>query len=127
MREYYIMSVFFRNFMTWNLLFQFGEHPILVEPILLARMNLYLNSIHLAENVCSIPMERPNCPHKGYSQMISAYVPRSFGVVLRLSEEELVKLNEQRRSEKWDHYLGMKAAIEIHVSTQKIKDPLTSE
>ena len=32
----------------------------------------------------------------GYSQMISAFVLRSFGVRLRLNEEELIKVNEQR-------------------------------
>ena len=59
--------------------------------------------------------------------MISAFVSRSFGVGLKLTEEELLRVNERRRSEKWGQYVETKAAIEVYGSTQKkeIKDPLT--
>jgi len=65
--------------------------------------------------------------NEGYSQMISAFVSRSFGVGLKLTEEELLRVNERRRSEKWGQYVETKAAIEVYGSTQKkeIKDPLT--
>ena len=51
--------------------------------------------------------------------MILAFVSRLFGVGLKLNEEELLKVNEQRRSEKWGHYIESKAAIEIYGSTKK--------
>ena len=34
--------------------------------------------------------------NEGYSQMISAFVSRSFGVGLKLHEEELLKVNKRR-------------------------------
>ena len=54
-----------------------------------------------------------------YSQMVSAFVSRSFGVGLELSEEELMKVNERRSSEEWGEYIEKKAAMEIHGSTKK--------
>ena len=57
--------------------------------------------------------------NKGYSQMISAFVSRSFGVGLKLTEEELLRVNERRRSEKWGQYVETKAAIEVYGSTKK--------
>ena len=59
--------------------------------------------------------------------MVSAFVSRSFGVGLQINEEDLVKINERRRSEQWGHYIEEKAAIEIYGSTKKreIKDKLT--
>ena len=59
--------------------------------------------------------------------MISAFVSRSFGIGIILLDEELMKVNEQRRSEKWGHYMESKAAIEIYGSTKKkeVKDRLT--
>ena len=46
---------------------------------------------------------------------------------LEISEEDLIKINEQRRSERWGHYVETKAAIEVYGSTHKkeIKDGLT--
>jgi len=63
----------------------------------------------------------------GYSQMVSAFVSRSFGVGIKVNEEDLFKINERRKSEKWGHYIDEKAAMEIHGSIKKksIKDPLT--
>ena len=63
----------------------------------------------------------------GYSQMVSAFVSRSFGVGLQLNEEELARVNERRRSERWGHYTEKKAAMEIYGSTKKkmITDKLT--
>ena len=57
--------------------------------------------------------------NEGYSQMISAFVSRSFGIGLKLTEEELLKVNERRRSEKWVHYMEKSAAMEIYGSTKK--------
>ena len=51
--------------------------------------------------------------------MISAFVSRSFGIGIKLSDEEMIKLNERRRSEKWGHYVEKKAAMEIYGSTKK--------
>ena len=63
----------------------------------------------------------------GYSQMVSAFVSRSFGVSIKKNEEDLFKINKRRKSEKWGHYIDEKAAMEIHGSIKKksIKDPLT--
>ena len=49
-----------------------------------------------------------------YTQMVLAFVSRSFGVRLRIDEEDLVKINEQWRSEMWGHYIEKKAAIVIY-------------
>ena len=51
--------------------------------------------------------------------MISAFVSRSFGVGIQLTEEELIKVNKQRKSEHWGHYMEKKAAMEIYGSTKK--------
>ena len=57
--------------------------------------------------------------------MILAFVSRSFGIRIKLTDEEMVELNEQMRSEKWSHYLEKQAAMEIYGSTKKEnKDPL---
>ncbi len=53
--------------------------------------------------------------------MISALVSRSFGIGLKLTEEELLKVNERRTSEKWGHYMETRAAMEIYGSTKKRK------
>ena len=39
--------------------------------------------------------------NKGYSQMISAFVLRSFGIKIKLTDKELAELIERRISEKW--------------------------
>ena len=59
--------------------------------------------------------------------MISAFVSRTFGIGIKLTSEELARVNERRRSEKWGQYVETKAAIEVYGSTKKkdINDPLT--
>ena len=61
------------------------------------------------------------------SQIVSAFVLRSFGVGIQWSEEELVKVNEPRTSEKWGKCMETKAVMKIHGSTQtnNITDKLT--
>ncbi len=59
--------------------------------------------------------------------MVSTFVSRLFGAGLQLSEEELMKVNERRQSEKWGHYIKKKAAMEIYGTAKKklIRDKLT--
>ena len=59
--------------------------------------------------------------------MVLAIVSRSFGVGIKLTNKELVNLNEGRKSEKWGHDVETKATIEINGSTKKkeIKDRST--
>ena len=55
----------------------------------------------------------------GYSRMISAFVSRSFGVGLHLSDIELNEVNEQRMSSEWCHYLTKESALTVYGTTKK--------
>ena len=58
--------------------------------------------------------------------MILLFVLRSFRVGIELKYEELIQVNERRRSEKRSHYVEKSAAMKIYGSNQKnIKDKLT--
>ena len=63
----------------------------------------------------------------GYSQMVSGFVSRDFGVGLHLNEEELQKVNERRVSDEWCHYLSADEAMTVYGTTKKKKltDKLT--
>ena len=45
--------------------------------------------------------------------MISAFVSRIFGVRIKLTSEELLKVNERQRSEEWGTYVETKATFDI--------------
>ena len=58
----------------------------------------------------------------GYSQMVSGFVSRDFGVWLHLNDKELKKVNQQRVSDKWCHYLSADEAMAVYDTTKKKKD-----
>ena len=61
----------------------------------------------------------------GYTQMVSAFVSRSFGVGLKLNQDQLQEVNERRASREWGRYMSSKEAIKIN-GTDK-KKPLEDE
>ena len=55
----------------------------------------------------------------GYSKMVSRFVSRDFGVGLHLDDNKIQKVNEQRVSDEWCHYLSKEAALTVNGTTQK--------
>ena len=55
----------------------------------------------------------------GYSQMVSGFISRDFGVGLHLNNKELKKVSEQRISDEWCHYLSADEAMTVHGTTKK--------
>ena len=55
----------------------------------------------------------------GFTQMVSAFVSLEFGVGLKLSDGELLKVNKHRVSHEWCCYISCKEAIEIYGSEKK--------
>ena len=49
----------------------------------------------------------------GFTQMVSAFVSRSFVVSLLLNDEEMKELNKWRANSEWGKYISSKEAIEI--------------
>ena len=56
---------------------------------------------------------------EGYSKMVSGFVSRDFGVGLHLDDNEIQKVNKQRVSDEWCHYLSTGAALTVNGTTQK--------
>ena len=63
----------------------------------------------------------------GYSRMVSAFVSRSFGMGLDLTENEMMRVNERRISDEWGEYISDKESIEVYGfnKKKKIKDTFT--
>ena len=55
----------------------------------------------------------------GYTTMVSAFVSRSFGMGIVLSDKELEKVNERQTSGEWAKYISSKKIIEINGTNKK--------
>ena len=51
--------------------------------------------------------------------MVSVFVSSTFGFGLELTDDELERVNERRRSEKWSKYLSKDKAREGYDTTKK--------
>ncbi len=127
MREYHVDS--YEKFSSYPLTLSVRRNPQLRPIIIIGQDESVFKQYSFGRRCWFGPNGEAKLIPKtdGYSQMVSAFVLRSFGVGLELNEEELVKVNERRQSEKWGHYIEKKAAMEIYGSTKKklIRDKLT--
>ena len=72
--------------------------------------------------------EQPLLPKSdGYSQMVSAFASREFGLGLHVTEEQLIKINERRNSTDWCEYISKADAVNVQGTIKKkmISDKLT--
>ena len=55
----------------------------------------------------------------GYSLMISALTSRVDGLGARITEQQLVEINESRENGEWCEYISINSAIEVYGTTKK--------